>query len=47
MPAFAGVLTDAQLTDLAIYLRTRFGERAAWDDLAGAIEKIAPNPSTP
>jgi hypothetical protein len=38
MPAYAGALTDAQLTDLVIYLRSMTDE-PAWRDVAGEVRK--------
>jgi mono/diheme cytochrome c family protein len=40
MPAFGGALTDAQLTDLLIYLRALSGQ-PAWNDVAGEVRKIS------
>jgi mono/diheme cytochrome c family protein len=40
MPAFAGALTDEQLTDLVIYLRALSGQ-PAWRDVAGEVKKIS------
>lgn len=40
MPAFEGALTDAQLTDLLVYLRALSG-RPAWPDVAGEVKKIS------
>jgi hypothetical protein len=40
MPAFEGALTDAQLTDLLIYLRALSGQ-PAWNDVAGEVKKIS------
>jgi mono/diheme cytochrome c family protein len=37
MPGFADVLNDAQLADLARFLRSRFTEKPAWTDLDAAI----------
>ncbi len=39
MPGYAGALTDAQLSDLVIYLRSLAG-RPAWDDVPGEVRKI-------
>ena len=40
MPAFAGALTDEQLTELLVYLRA-LGGRPAWRDVAGEVKKIS------
>src|SRR5882724_4270355 len=40
MPAFAGALTDEQLTDLLIYLRALSGQ-PAWADVAGDVRKTS------
>ena len=40
MPAFAGMLTDQQLTDLLIYLRALSGQ-SAWPDVAREVRKIS------
>jgi len=40
MPAFKGMLTDEQLTDLVSYLRALAG-RPAWTDVAGEVRKIS------
>src|SRR5258706_4312807 len=40
MPAFAGSLTDEQLTDLLTYLRALSGQ-PAWPDVAGEVRKIS------
>jgi mono/diheme cytochrome c family protein len=37
MPEFAGVLTDAQLADLARYVRSTFSDQPAWNDLETKI----------
>ena len=39
MPGFKGALTEAQLTDLLIYLRALSGQ-PAWADVAGEVRKI-------
>jgi len=41
MPAFAGVLTDQQITDLVIYLRAHFSDKPAWADVSGKVQTIA------
>lgn len=40
MPSFAGALTDGQLTDLVVYLRT-LAELAPWQDVAEAVRAAA------
>ena len=40
MPAFAGMLTDEQLTELLIYLRALSGQ-PAWPDVAREVRKIS------
>jgi mono/diheme cytochrome c family protein len=40
MPAFAGALSNEQLTDLLIYLRA-LGGQPAWKDVAGEVRKIS------
>jgi mono/diheme cytochrome c family protein len=40
MPAFAGMLTDEQLTDLLIYLRALSGQ-PAWPDVAREVRQIS------
>jgi mono/diheme cytochrome c family protein len=37
MPGFANALTDAQIADLAAYLRTRFTGQPVWDDLEAEV----------
>ena len=39
MPSFAGALTDAQLTELAIYLRERFSGRPPWRDIDRDVQQ--------
>lgn len=39
MPAFGDMLTEAQITDLARYVRARFSDAPAWDDISGAVDK--------
>jgi mono/diheme cytochrome c family protein len=41
MPGFAGALTDAQIAELANYLRTRFAKRDAWPDMDKRMREIA------
>jgi mono/diheme cytochrome c family protein len=40
MPAFDGMLTDAQIADLAAYMRNRFTEAPAWSNFGDEISKI-------
>ncbi|MFL6570301.1 MAG: c-type cytochrome [Burkholderiales bacterium] len=40
MPGFADALTDAQVKDLAAYIRSEFGRAPAWTDLDGELKKI-------
>jgi mono/diheme cytochrome c family protein len=40
MPAFGAAITDAQLADLAAYLREHFAGKPAWKDVAGAAKKV-------
>jgi mono/diheme cytochrome c family protein len=40
MPAFAGMLTDEQLTDLLIYLRALSGQ-PAWPDVAREVRNLS------
>ncbi len=40
MPGFAGALTDDQLTDLVVYLRSR-AELAPWKDVPEAVRAVA------
>ncbi len=46
MPAFADGLADAEVADLAAYLRSRFSNRAAWPKLVNAAatarKQVAP-----
>ncbi len=39
MPAYADLLDDRQVADLAAYLRSRFTEKPAWPDVGGAVTK--------
>ena len=39
MPSFAAVLTDAQVADLAGYLRTKYSDKPAWSDLPAEVAK--------
>lgn len=46
MPAFDGMLTDAQIADLAAYIRDRFAGSPAWSNISDDISKIRKgNPS--
>jgi len=40
MPGFADALTDAQVRDLAAYIRSEFGGAAAWTDVDDELKKI-------
>jgi len=44
MPAFAGTLTDAQVTDLARYLRTRLAGLPPWGDVSEVLREVARTP---
>jgi mono/diheme cytochrome c family protein len=37
MPAFADMLSDAQVQELATYLRARFTDKAPWPDVQAAV----------
>jgi mono/diheme cytochrome c family protein len=39
MPSFASALTDAQVADLAAYLRAAYTDQPAWSDLPAAVAK--------
>ena len=39
MPSFASVLTDAQVADLASYLRQTYSDKPAWNDLPAEVAK--------
>jgi mono/diheme cytochrome c family protein len=47
MPAFAGTLTDAQIADLAAYLRANFSSQPAWNLDAANVEKLRQETSEP
>ncbi|KAA0585724.1 cytochrome c (plasmid) [Azospirillum oryzae] len=47
MPAFAASLTDAQIADLAAYLRSRFSDRPAWTSLATAAATVRKEDTQP
>ncbi|KAA0576283.1 cytochrome c [Azospirillum sp. Sh1] len=47
MPAFAASLTDAQIADLAAYLRSRFSDRPAWTSLATAAAMVRKEDTQP
>ena len=48
MPSFAGALTDAQLADLAEYVRVRFAPgEPAWRDIEGEVRKVRRDPQAP
>jgi len=41
MPSFAASLNDRQLTDLAVYLRTRFAsDKPAWRDVGAVVKHV-------
>jgi mono/diheme cytochrome c family protein len=40
MPAFGGSLSDADLADLASFVRSHFSEAPAWNDLAARVVEI-------
>jgi mono/diheme cytochrome c family protein len=40
MPAFDGILTDAQIGDLAAYIRSRFSDAPAWPNIGETLGKI-------
>jgi nicotinate dehydrogenase subunit B len=37
MPAYADLLTDRQVQEIANYLRTRFTDKPAWPDVPAAV----------
>jgi mono/diheme cytochrome c family protein len=39
MPSFAGALTDAQVAEIAAYVRARYSDKPAWTGLAAAVAK--------
>jgi mono/diheme cytochrome c family protein len=39
MPGYAGALTDAQVADLATYLRAGFTDRPAWPDVEREVRR--------
>ncbi|HEY2132073.1 MAG TPA: c-type cytochrome, partial [Acetobacteraceae bacterium] len=40
MPSFAAALTDAQVADLAAYLREKYSDKPAWNDVPAEVAKI-------
>ncbi len=40
MPAYGTMLTPAQMTDLAAYLRARFSPDGPWPDLDGTVRRL-------
>ena len=40
MPGFAGSLTDEQVAAVLTYIRARFTDRPAWNDVDGAVRQI-------
>ena len=48
MPTFAGALTDAQVADLAGYVRARFAPlEPAWQNVEAEAQKVRRNPEAP
>jgi mono/diheme cytochrome c family protein len=47
MPEFAGAFTDAQIADLARYLRRTFSDRPAWGDLEPKIREARASLAAP
>jgi nicotinate dehydrogenase subunit B len=48
MPAFGNALSDAQITELAQYMRQRYAPgRAAWSDLPEALAHVRAGPAHP
>ena len=47
MPAFAGTLTDAQIADLAAFLRAHFSSQPAWTLDEANVEKLRQETSEP
>ena len=43
MPGFADILTDAQISDLADFIRASFTDKPSWSGLAVALRQPAPN----
>jgi len=37
MPAYADILSNQQVQELAAYLRTRFTDKPAWSDVPSAV----------
>lgn len=46
MPAFGGVMSDAQIADVLTYIRTHFAGKPAWQDLPATVAKIRKENST-
>ena len=40
MPSFASALTDAQVAELAAYLRSTYSDKPAWSDLPAEVAKL-------
>ena len=40
MPPFASVLTDAQIAELAAYLRSAYSDKPAWSDLPAEVARV-------
>jgi mono/diheme cytochrome c family protein len=47
MPAFAGILTDAQIASLAQYIRARYTDQPQWTDVNSQIAKARQEGATP
>jgi mono/diheme cytochrome c family protein len=48
MPAFSDMLTDAQIADIANYMRASYSKRGPWPALdAGAVANIRKESPTP
>jgi mono/diheme cytochrome c family protein len=43
MPGFAGALTNAQIVELARYIRTNFSDQPAWPDLEAQVARARAN----
>jgi nicotinate dehydrogenase subunit B len=40
MPAFIDTLSDNQIVEVVTYLRSRFTDQPAWNDIGNDVEKI-------
>jgi nicotinate dehydrogenase subunit B len=47
MPAFGGTLDNDQIADLADYVRNRFTDEAAWDDIPGKLDEVRKSAGEP